>query len=195
MDQRWILIGQDGAPLKLKVHPADRQRGKNFRREKYTQSGHVANGNTVKHSVRGSAHRLQRLRPHGSSDDAVVQQRLRVLGSGGGRGLFVAARQRRVDVDAGQRGQRLLAVWEGLVAEGELRGRGGGRGAAGFLGDEEGNEEGDDHGAGAQQEGRPRDERLLQHRTNQAGAQPEEHGPFLDPQRIYCGPQLQFRKI
>lgn len=36
------------------------------------------------------------------SDDAVVQQRLDVLVAGSGRSLLVAARERRVDVDAGQ---------------------------------------------------------------------------------------------
>lgn len=44
----------------------------------------------------------------------------------------------------------------GLVAEGQLRGRGGG-----FVGNEERDEEGHDHGARPEQEGRSGDERLL----------------------------------
>lgn len=98
------------------------------------------------------------------SNDTVMQQRLKVLVAGGGGGLFVAARERRVDVDAGQRGHRLFAVRVGLVAEGQLGGRGG---AGGFLGDEERNEEGDDHGTRPQQEGRAGDEGSLRERERE----------------------------
>lgn len=46
----------------------------------------------------------------GPSNDTVLQQWFKVLIAGGGRGLLVAAREGRVDVDASQRGHRLFAV-------------------------------------------------------------------------------------
>lgn len=79
-----------------------------------------------------------------SSNDAVVQQRLKVRVAGCGRALLIAAWQRRVDVDTGQRGHGLFTVRVGLVIEGQLGGRGGARG---FLRDEESDKESDDHGA------------------------------------------------
>lgn len=98
------------------------------------------------------------------SNNTVLQQGLEVLVAGGGRGFLVAAREGRVDVDASQRGHRPFAVWVGLVAEGQLGGRGG---AGGFLRDEESNKEGDDHGTRPQQEGRARDEGMLRERERQ----------------------------
>lgn len=92
-----------------------------------------------------------RWRPRPPSNDAVVQQRLKVPVAGGGRSLLVAAREGRVDVDAGQRGHGLLAVQLGLVAEGQLGGRGGARR---FLRDEECDNKGHDHAARPQQERR-----------------------------------------
>lgn len=91
----------------------------------------------------------------GPSNNTVLQQRLKVLVAGGGRALLVTAGEGCVDVDASQRGHRLFAVWEGLVVEGELGGRGR---AGGFLWNKESNEEGDDHGARTQKEGWARDE-------------------------------------
>lgn len=93
-----------------------------------------------------------------------MQQGLKVLVAGGGRGIFIAAREGRVDVDASQRGHRPFAVWVGLVTEGQLGGRGG---AGGFLRDEESNKEGDDHCTRPQQEGRARDEGSLREREKQ----------------------------
>lgn len=92
------------------------------------------------------------------SDYTVLQQRLKVLVAGGGGRVLVAAGEGRVDVDAGQRGHGVFAVLVGLVAEGQVGGRGG---AGGFLGDEESDEEGNDHGARPQQEGRAGDEGSL----------------------------------
>lgn len=77
----------------------------------------------------------------------------------GGRIFFLAARERRVDVHASQRGHGLFAVCVGLLPEGQLGGRGGARG--GFLWDENGDEEGHDHRARPQEEGRTRDESSL----------------------------------
>lgn len=94
-------------------------------------------------------------RPCGPSNYTVLQQRLKVLVAGGGGTLFITAGEGCVDVDAGQRGHGVFTVWEGLVIEGQLRGRGR---AGRFLWDEECNKKGHDHGTGAQQEGRPRDE-------------------------------------
>lgn len=90
-----------------------------------------------------------------------MQQRLKVLVAGGGRVLLVAARERRVDVDASQRGHGLFAVCVRLLAEGQLGGRGG---TGGFLRDEESDEEGNDHGTRPQEEGRARDEGSLRER-------------------------------
>lgn len=91
-------------------------------------------------------------------NDTVLQQRLEVFVAGGGRALLVAAGQRRVDVHAGQRRHGLLAVGVGLLAQRQLRRRGGARG---LLGDEEGHQEGHHHGARPQEEGRAGDESVL----------------------------------
>lgn len=91
------------------------------------------------------------------SNNAVLQQRLKVFVAGSWRVLLVTTWEGRVDVDASQRGHGLFAVWVGLVTEGQLGGGGGG-GAGGFLRDEESNKEGNDHSTGPQQEGRAGDE-------------------------------------
>lgn len=96
--------------------------------------------------------------PRPPSNDTVLQQRLEVLVAGGGGALLVAARERRVDVHAGQRRHGLLAVGVRLLAQRQLRGRGGARG---LLGDEEGHQEGHHHRARPQEEGRAGDERVL----------------------------------
>lgn len=92
------------------------------------------------------------------SNAAVMQQRLHVLVAGCGGALLVAAREGGVDVNAGQRGHGLLALRVRLVTKTEIgRRQGGGR----LFRDEERHDEGDDHRARPQQEGRPGDQRSL----------------------------------
>ena len=73
----------------------------------------------------------------------------------GRRIVVLAAGDGRVDA----RGHGLFAVCVGLLAEGQLGGRGG---AGGFLRDENGHEEGHDHRARPDEERRPGDESSLQ---------------------------------
>lgn len=84
---------------------------------------------------------------------------------GGRRTFFIAAGERRVDVHAGQCRHGFFAIHVGLLTEGQLGGRGG---AGGLLWDENSHEEGHDHGAGPQEEGRTGDESSLR------GAQTEK---------------------